>query len=200
MRRILSALVLSSLIALPATASETVDAAWKAHKVDFGYVSLETAYSCELMKAKITALLRHLGAADGVEVTVTPCTGFDRPQRRHQIIVEFKSLAPAGDATGDVVKAAWSEVELGRWQPSTIDGRDCELLEQFEEHVLPAIEHRVIEGMARCNATRSSIIGTLKLEVLKPVAAEAPPEKEDEQGAGSTTAAAASGAKLAVAR
>ena len=68
MRRFLLGITLSSLIALPATAAETVDAVWREQRIEFTYLSLEAAYSCELMEARIKMLLRHVGAADDVEV------------------------------------------------------------------------------------------------------------------------------------
>ena len=171
MRRFLLTLSLSFLVTLPATAAETVDAVWKEQKIEFTFLGLEVAYSCDLMEARITMLLRHLGAED-VDVTTSPCPGFDRPQSRLPITARFSTLVPAGEGDVDVVKAAWSEVELGKNRPRAIDDRDCELLEHFQKHLLPTIEHQVVEGETGCGASRQSILGRLKLKVLKPVAVE----------------------------
>ena len=172
MRGIVSALVLSSLIVLPATAAETVDAVWIGQEIEFSYLSLVVAYSCELMEARVKMLLRHVGAADDVEVTMLPCTGYDLPQRRLRITVRFSTLVLAGDGDVEIVKAAWSEVQLGKRHPKSIDDSDCELLEHFQEHLLSTIEHEVIEGNTGCDATRRLTVGQLKLKVLKPVVAE----------------------------
>lgn len=170
MRRILLSIAFSSLIVVPATASEPVDAVWKAQEIEFTYLSLDAAYSCELMEARITMLLRHIGAADDVEVTMSPCTGFDLPQRRLQITATFSTLVLAGVGDVDIVKAAWSEVKLGKGHPRSIDDRDCELLEHFQEHLLPTIEHEVIAGRTGCSASKRSTVGRLKLKILKPIA------------------------------
>ena len=39
----------------------------------------------------------------------------------------FSTLVPAAKGDVDIVKAAWSEVELGKRHPRSIDDRDCEL-------------------------------------------------------------------------
>ena len=179
MRRFLLALTFVLLTALPATAAETADAVWKQQEIEFSYLSLVVAYSCELMEARIKMLLRHVGAADDIEVTMQPCTGYDRPQRRLRITARFSTLAPAGDGDVEIVKAAWSEVQLGKRHPRSIDDSDCELLEHFQEHLLSKIEHEVIEGNTGCDATRRSTVGHLKLKVLKPVAADVGAEKDD---------------------
>lgn len=175
MRRFLLALTFSSLIVLPATAAETVDAVWIEQEIEFTYLGLEVAYSCDLMEARIEMLLRHVGAAD-VDVTTSPCPGFDRPQKRLPLTAKYSTLVPASDGDVDIVKAVWSEVELGRSNPRSIDDRDCELLEQFQKYLLSTIEHDVIEGQTGCGATRHSILGRLELKVLKPVKEEAAAE------------------------
>jgi hypothetical protein len=168
----LCALVLGLALAFPATAAETVDAAWNELEIEFVYLSLNVGYSCDLMEARIKMLLRHVGAAEDVEVTMQPCTGFDRPQRRLRMTARFSTLVPAGEGNVDIVKAGWSKVELGKGHPRSIDDSDCELLEHFQEHLLSAIEHKVIEGRIGCDAVRRSTVGRLKLKVLKPVAVE----------------------------
>jgi hypothetical protein len=101
-----------------------------------------------------------------------PCTGFDRPQPRLHITAEFSTLVPAAPGDEDIVKAAWSEVDLGRGSPRSIGDGDCELLEAFQKFLLPAIEHEVIEGTTGCGATKRTILGRLKLKVLMPVAVD----------------------------
>jgi hypothetical protein len=179
MRRFLLALMFVFLTVLPATAAETVDAVWKQQEIEFSYLSLVVAYSCDLMEARIKMLLRHVGAADDIEVTMQPCTGYDRPQRRLRITARFSTLISAGEDDVDIVKAAWSEVQLGKRHPKSIDDGDCELLEHFQEHLLSTIEHEIIEGNTGCDATRRSTVGHLKLKVLKPAAKDVAAEKDE---------------------
>ena len=168
MRRFLLTVALSLLTVPPATAAETVDAVWKEHKVDVRFIGLATAYSCDLMKAKIEILLRHLGAHE-IQVTVPTCAGFTYPQKDHRIFASFLTVVVAGEGDVDIVRAAWSEVELGKRHPRSIDDQDCELLESFQKNVLVTIEHEVIDGMTACGASRRSVAGRLKLKVLKPI-------------------------------
>ena len=168
MRTILLTVAFALLTALPAVADEPVDAVWKEQKVDFRIVGSQTAYSCDSIKAKITTLLRHVGAHD-IEVTAPSCRGFNEPQWSHRILARFSTLVSAGEGDVDVVKAVWSEVELGKRSPRSIDNRDCELLEYFQKYLLVEIEYEVIDGQAVCGAARRSIAGRLKLRVLEPV-------------------------------
>jgi len=169
--RCLLTIVLSSLVALPAFSAETVDAVWKEQTIDFTFQGLDVAYTCDLMKSRIETLLRHVGAKD-IRVSIPSCGGFKYAQRQHRIIATFSSLVPAGDGDVDIVQAAWTEVELGKKHPRQIDDQDCQLLEQFQEHLLSKIEHEVIEGATGCGATRHTIAGRLKLKVLEPIAGE----------------------------
>ena len=171
MRRFLLTLIFSFLATLPATAAETVDAVWIEQEIEFTYLGLNAAYSCDLMEARITMLLRQVGA-ENVDVTTSPCPGYDRPQLRLPMTATFATLVPAGDGDVNIVKASWGVVELGKRHPRSIDDRDCELLEHFQKFLLSAIEHEVIEGNTGCGATRQTIVGRLKLKVLKPVAVD----------------------------
>lgn len=168
MRKPLCAVVVVLLTAIPVWAGETVDAVWVEHEVEFTLLGIEVAYSCDIAEAKITSLLRHLGAAD-IDVRTSPCPGFDRPQQRIPMVAKFSTLASATDGDIDVVKAAWNEVELGKRRPSSIDDGDCELLEHFLKYLLPAFEHEVVEGTTGCSAARTSVVGRQKLKVLESV-------------------------------
>jgi len=156
-----------------------VDAVWQEQEVEFTFLGLEVAYACDVMEARVKMLLRHVGADDDIKVTIPPCPGFNEPQKRHRIKVRFSTLVPAGEGDADIVKAEWSEVELGKWHPRPVDDGECELLEHFQKYLLPAIEHEVIEGKTRCGAARHSIIGRLKLKVLKPVAEDDTAENDE---------------------
>lgn len=167
--RLITVFIVLSAWPYVAVASETVDTVWKSQEVEFHYVSLETAYSCETMEARVKTLLRHLGAAKDIKVSMPPCLGSDRPQRRFRIKAEFSTLVTAQEGDKDIVKANWREIALGKNQPRVIDDGDCELMERFTRYVLPAIEHEVIEGKTQCGATRHSLMGRLKLKVLRPI-------------------------------
>jgi hypothetical protein len=176
-------MVFWSLMVIPATAAETVDAVWKEQEIDFAFLGLDVAYSCDAIKASLEMLLHHVGAAD-VEVIVPSCGGFKGAHSHHRIDARFSTLVPAGDGDVDIVKAAWSEVELGKRHPRSIDDGDCELLEHFQKYLLSAIEHEAIEGAAGCGAARRSS-GNAEAEVLKPVQGrwphqtDAPPSRSE---------------------
>lgn len=169
MRKVLISFAIFSVFFAGAATAETVDAVWKKQEVKFGYLALETAYSCTLMEARIKMLLRHVGAGEDIKVKMPPCEGFDRPQNRFRITAEFSALKPAAEGDTDIVKAEWDEVTLGKWDPYPIDDSDCRLIEHFTKHLLPSIEHEVVAGKTRCGATDHILVGKLKLKVLKPV-------------------------------
>lgn len=177
MTRYLLTIALTTVMGLPAIAADTVDATWTEQDVDFTFISLETAYSCDEIEGKIEVLLRSVGATE-IDVKVPSCGAFKYPQRQLRVLARFSTLVPAVEGDVDIVQAAWSEVELGKWQPRSIGDRDCELLEQFQKYLLSTIEHEVIEGATGCGATKHTISGRLKLRVLKPVAADDAAKKD----------------------
>jgi len=170
MKRLLPVLALLAATGPGVAVAATIDAVWKRQTIELSYVSLTTAYSCELIEARIKSLLWHLGVAEDIEIAVVPCTGLDRPQTRHRITVTFSTLVPAFGDAADVVEAEWTEVALGKRSPASIDDRDCELLEKFQEQLLPSIEHQVVDGTTGCSADKRSLVGRLRLRVLKPIA------------------------------
>jgi hypothetical protein len=107
MRQAVFVLTLSLLIALPAAAAETVDAVWKERKIDFRFFGLDVAYSCEAVEAKITMLLKHVGAED-IHVRVPTFVGFNGPQRQHRVFAEFSTLARAAEGDLDIVETVIS--------------------------------------------------------------------------------------------
>jgi hypothetical protein len=167
--RLITVFVVLSAWPYFAIASQTVNAVWKSQEVEFHYIGLETAYSCETMEARVKMLLRHLGAAKDIKVSMPPCMANDRPQKRFRIKVEFSTLVTAQEGNADIIKAKWREVTLGKNRPRVIDDGDCELMERFSRYVLPAIEHEVIEGKTQCGATTHILTGRLKLKVLSPI-------------------------------
>jgi hypothetical protein len=179
MSPLLSSLVLSSLIALPNAAPESVDAVWVSREIEFVFLSQEVAYSCDLIESRLEMLLHHVGADEGADVTMPPCLGASRPQMRHRITARFSTLEPAPEDSDDTVEAAWQEVVLGKRHPPSIDDSDCMLIEHFRAYLLPAFEHEVTGGKLECGANRRSILGRLELRVLQPIDASAEPESEE---------------------
>ncbi|MBN1378504.1 MAG: hypothetical protein JXA04_04655 [Gammaproteobacteria bacterium] len=169
MKHVLFVAVLCLFTTVSVNASEAVDAVWKKQEVKFSYLSTEVAYSCDLMESRVKMLLRHLGAAEDVKVSMPPCAGFDRPQNRFRITADFSTLVPASESDTDAVNAEWQEVTLGKNRPQFLDDNDCELVEHFTKYLLPTIEHQVVDGKAQCGATKHILTGKLKLKVLVPV-------------------------------
>jgi hypothetical protein len=178
-RRFFSTIVLSSLLVIPATAAETVDAVWLEQKVDFAFLGLDVAYSCDAIKASLEMLLRHVGAAD-VEVIVPSCGGFKGAHSHHRITARFSTLVPAADGAVDIAGC----VEQVGWQGihgrSTMATASCS--STFRNTSCQRSNTRRLK--ARLGAQPDDPSGQLKLKVLKPVQRDGAAESDAHRRSG----------------
>ena len=153
----LAPLVLGTLLsAVPmvASAQDAALAAWKRHQVEFTYMGFTTLYTCDGVKGKVRSLLRHLGAREDMKVTTSSCE-FQPGDIARMPRVRLDFHAPALRASGDrdaglPVPAEWKTIVIKRDQPRQLGIGDCELVEQFRDHVLPAFMTRNVTGHVSC--------------------------------------------------
>jgi len=153
----LTALVLGTLLsAVPvvASAQDTVLAAWRRNQVEFTYMGFTTLYTCDGLKGKVKSLLRHLGARDDMKVTTSGCE-FQPGEiaRLPRVRLDFHAPVPRESGDHDAglpVPAAWKPIVIRRDTPRNLGIGDCELVEQFRDHVLPAFTTRELTGHLNC--------------------------------------------------
>ncbi len=151
------ALLLSQfgLAAEPAPAAASHDlGVWQKHEYSFVFMGFTSTYSCDGLADKIKVLLLAAGARRDSKSQPGVCAnGFGRPDKFATATLTFYTLAPAGaDAPADVkpVNAVWRPVALSPYSPRELNIGDCELVEQFRNHVLPMFTTRNIEDHVSC--------------------------------------------------
>jgi hypothetical protein len=152
--------------------AEAEFAVWTPKEVEFTYMGFTTHYSCDGLRDTIRDMLLQLGARKSdLKVYETPCAGNpDRPNPFPGVRIKMSVLQPAPaklspDAT--MVEAHWKAVKLP-YRESGIDAAgQCELLEQFNQKILPLFTTRNVDARASCVPHQLEPLGTkLQAEVL----------------------------------
>ena len=150
-------LLLAMLLAalpLAASAGDAVLAAWKHHRIEFTYMGFTTLYTCDGLRGKVRNLLRHVGAREDMKVTTSGCEFHPGEiARLPHLRLDFHVPAPRESGERDAgapVPAEWRPVIIRRDQPRNLGVGDCELVEQFRDHVLPVFATRDLAGRVTC--------------------------------------------------
>jgi hypothetical protein len=179
----------------------TVMAVWVENDVDFPYMGLTSYYTCDGLRAKVTAILRAIGARPGFKVDVRSCPDYPRPEimpwvhiraalpqvATPELLAELagrnakpdpgaKSKGKKGVAPETVVQfpARWHQVSLVGSPLGPVQQGDCELVEEMRDQAFAQLGARIVEDHVTCipkTVTPASV--SLTLEVLQQV-----PEKK----------------------
>lgn len=146
--------MLCALGAGAAVADEPVLASWQARQVEFTYVGFTTHYTCDGLRGKVKNLMRHVGVRDDLKVSTSGCE-FQPGEiaRMPRVRIQFATPVPreSGDRNaGEPVPAQWKDIVIRRDEPKNLGVGDCELVEQFRDHVLPAFQVREQSGHITC--------------------------------------------------
>ena len=145
---------LSLAMPMVADAGDAVLAAWKHRQVEFTYMGFTTLYTCDGLKGKVKNLLRQVGARKDLKVSTSGCEFHPGEiARLPRVRLDFHAPVPreSGDRDpGPPVPAEWKAVVIKRDQPKDLGIGDCELVEQFRDHVLPAFATRDMSGHVSC--------------------------------------------------
>jgi hypothetical protein len=147
-------------------------AVWTPKEAQFTYMGFTTHYTCDGLRDTIRAMLLQLGARkDDLKVTEEPCSGDpDRPNPFPGVRIKMSVLQPAPARLSpdtSMVEAHWKPVKLP-YRESGIDAAgQCELLEQFNQKILPLFTTRNVDVRASCVPHQLEPLGTkLQAEVL----------------------------------
>jgi hypothetical protein len=136
----------------PATAPEP--GVWQKHDYNFQFMGFTTTYSCDGLATKLKSLLIAAGARADVQSNPGACAnGFGRPDKFANARVTFYTLATPGEATAvtaPTVEGAWRGVSFAHHSPRDLATGDCELIEQFREHLLPLLTTRNLDDHTTC--------------------------------------------------
>ena len=162
-----------SATTVPASASAgAIPARWTPKHLDFFYqTGFMTRYSCDGLRDKMRGLLLKLGARDDMHLRALGCTRIAGPDDYPGVYIRINVLHPdTGQGGGARVPAHWQRVDLLAGRDAFDAARDCELIEQVRQQVLPLFAARNIDYSAVCEKRQALLGGTrLSAEVLIPV-------------------------------
>jgi hypothetical protein len=145
---------------------------WSPRKLQFAYVGMTTAYSCDSLERQVGRILRYFGARADLRVRATGCPGsLDSPSRNAWIDAQFQVLTPAADAHApDAVPARWVAIDLSPRGPNFMDAGDCDLIQEMKPGILASFSLRDAVYRVSCFPHEANIDGfSIKGEALQPV-------------------------------
>jgi hypothetical protein len=147
-------------------------AVWVPKEVQFVYMGFTTYYTCDGLRDAVREMVLQMGARkDDLKVYETPCSGNpDRPNPFPGVKIKMSVLQPAPDnpnADAQVVQAYWKPVKLPYRQSAIDAAGQCELVEQFNQKILPLFTTRNVDVKTTCVPHQLDPLGTrLQAEVL----------------------------------
>lgn len=147
-------------------------AVWTPKEVQFTYMGFTTHYTCDGLRDTVREMLLQLGARkDDLKVTEEPCSGNpDRPNPFPGVRIKMSVLQPAPaqlPSDTPMVEAHWKPVKLPYRETGINAAGQCELLEQFNQKILPLFTTRNVDLHATCVPHQLEPLGTkLQAEVL----------------------------------
>ena len=147
-------------------------AVWVPKEIQFVYMGFTTHYTCDGLRDAVREMVLQMGARkEDLKVYETPCAGNpDRPNPFPGVKIKMSVLQPAPDAPSpdtQVVQAYWKPVKLPYRQSGLNAAGQCELIEQFNQKVLPLFTTRNVDVKTTCVPHQLSPLGTsLQAEVL----------------------------------
>jgi len=172
---------------------EYVPAVWRQQSLEFAYQGTTTTYSCGTLRKRLEAILRSVGARDGMSIVMHRCT--DQADAHVQITLESPVEATESniaavtrhDSTDELIAkvrqetlptaqalerfaAEWKTISMSRDKALKLDAGDCELVKQLRRDVFPRLSIRIVHDNLRCSVAFGSL-GQPQLSVAALVAA-----------------------------
>ena len=154
------------------SAAQPEFAVWTPKEAEFTYMGFTTHYTCDGLRDTIREMLLQLGARkDDLKVTEEPCSGNpDRPNPFPGVRIKMSVLQPAPAQLSpdtSMVEAHWKPVKLPYRETGINAAGQCELIEQFNQKILPLFTTRNVDVRASCVPHQLEPLGTkLQAEVL----------------------------------
>ena len=187
------ALLLTSASA-PA-APDYVTAVWRQQSLEFAYQGTTTAYSCSTLQQRLEAILRSVGAREGVSVVMQRCmdqagayvqitlespveateaniAAVTQHTSRAELVAKVRNEALPTPENVERFPAEWKTVSMSRDRALKLEPGDCELVQQLRRDVFPRMSIRVERDRLRCSAA----FGNLGQPQLRVAALVAVPE------------------------
>ncbi|HWK73423.1 MAG TPA: hypothetical protein VNQ81_04070 [Povalibacter sp.] len=174
--------------------AEPIDAIWQVRQVDFAYASRNVYYSCGALQSKIKAIMKAVGARQGVTVSidcregqfvnsavarltvalpaeateeaVRAATTFDT---RAQLVARLQriQLPTANDI--ERFPAAWQTISLTDGRKLRLEAGDCDLLLGIYQQVFPRLSIQPSGKGLRCFGPSTRVRPQLQITALLPM-------------------------------
>jgi len=143
---------------------------WQPHHVTFQYLGLDSAYSCDALKERLTFLLRQSGARLE-SVSVGPCFHGYGPQELAYAQLKFSTLRPAtaiaAPPRGSPLAGRWRSVQFSPQQSGRLlGGQDCQLVQEFRLQLLSLFTTREVQASFPCVPIREDTPYKLRFDVF----------------------------------
>jgi hypothetical protein len=135
------------------TGADTTQGSWQSHDYQFHYMGFTSTYSCDGLADKLTLLLRLAGAGPDSKAIPLCSRGFGAPDRLAEARLKFSTLKSSNataSPSGPEVAGTWRHVEFAPRHPFELQTGDCELVEQFHDHLLPLFDTRNVQSDISC--------------------------------------------------
>lgn len=174
-------------------APDYVTAVWRQQSLEFAYQGTTTAYSCDTLQRRLEAILRSVGARDGISIVMQRC--IDQADAVMQITLESPVEATAANVAAvtqhtsvdelvakvrnealptpeniERFPAEWKTVSMSRDRTLKLESGDCELVKQLRRDVFPHMAIRIVRENLRCSVAFGNL-GQPQLSVAALVAA-----------------------------
>jgi len=173
---------------------EPIDAFWQVRHVDFAYTSRNVYYSCGALQSKIKAIMKAVGAHQGVTVSIDcregqfvnsamarlivalPAEATEEAVRvattfdtRSQLVARLRriQLPTANDI--ERFPAAWQTISLTDNRKLRLEAGDCDLLLGIYQQVFPRLSIQPSDKGFRCFGPGTRIRPQLKVTALLPM-------------------------------
>lgn len=154
---------------------------WVKRHYNLQFMGFTSTYSCDGLAGKLKTLVKAAGARSDLKASAGACaSGFGSPDKFANASVTFYALVPIAEAKPDEANGAqvpgvWQTVEIAARKPLELQRGDCELVEQFRDHVLPLFTRRNVDERITCIPHQESGSSYfLRFEVFRPANARQP--------------------------
>jgi hypothetical protein len=175
---ILACLLMVFAVAAQAESSDpagTVVAVWKVQQMNFAYHGYGTLYTCGALRDKLHAILKGIGARDGIKISAYDCdeeTGRARFQitlaspveataenlhaltrydSRQELIALSRGEPLPTEENLPRFTAVWKTVSFARDRKLKLAAADCELVQQLQREILPRLSVQVVRDNLFCS-------------------------------------------------
>ena len=167
----------ASALADPAAPPE--GGVWVQRSYNMQYMGFTSTYSCDGLSDKLKVLVKASGARSDIKASPGACSsGFGRPDQFANARITFFALVPVSEAKPEELDGAkdqgvWETVEIATRKPRELQNGDCELVEQFRDHVLPLFARRNVDERITCVPNQQSGSSYyMHFEVFRPLKAK----------------------------